>query len=151
MDLATLSDAPWVFSPPSHLGLLRKLRENTTELLGLPSKISRGSSTGNDDVFMLRVISDRYTTRDGKAVDVEKEILRTPIYATDFGRYRFMPRADEQIIFPYVVSSDTYRELDERELADRYPKAYAYLKDCKPVLVKRKQFKSWYGFRASQP
>jgi hypothetical protein len=147
-DSAALSDGPWVFSPPSHEALLSKLRENVTGLLSLPSKISRGSSTGNDDVFMLRTATRGYITRDGRRVEVEEGILRTPIYATDFGRYRFAPCSDERVIFPYVVSSEGYRELDEEELAHRYPKSYTYLKSRKLELVKRKQFKKWYGFSA---
>ncbi len=148
VDSSTLSDKAWVFLPPSHLELLDKLRENSTELLSLPSKMSRGSSTGNDDVFMLRVVADGYTTREGERIDVEAEALRIPIYATDFGRYRFEPHSDERVIFPYVVSSDNYRELDEKDMASRFPKAYAYLKGCKAALTKRKQYRTWYGFSA---
>ena len=148
VDLTTLSDRPWVFSPPPQRALLKKLHENSAELLSLPSKISRGSSTGNDDVFVLKVARHGYATRDGKPVSIEKEILRTPIYATDFGRYRFNPRADERVIFPYAASREGYRELEEKELARRYPRAYAYLKERKNLLAKRKQFKKWYGFSA---
>jgi len=148
VDLTTLSDRPWVFSPPSQQALLKKLHENSAELLGLPSKISRGSSTGNDDVFVLKVAQHGYATRDGKPVSIEKDILRTPIHATDFGRYRFNPRADERVIFPYAASREGYRELEEKELARRYPRAYAYLKERKNLLAKRKQFKKWYGFSA---
>ena len=42
--------------------------------------------------------------------------------------------------------ADGYRELDEIELAEQYPKAYRYLKGRKAELVKRKQFKRWHGF-----
>ncbi len=148
VDLATLSDEPWVFSSPLQRELLRRLREDSAELLSLPSKISRGSSTGNDEVFILKADSGGYSTRDGKLVAIEPAILRTPVYATDFGRYRFKPRADERVVFPYAVSSEGYRELEEKELARLYPQAFAYLKDCKSALVKRKQFKTWYGFSA---
>jgi hypothetical protein len=125
-----------------------KLRGNSIDLLSLPSKISRGSSTGNDDVFMLRASPQGYATREGVPVSIERGILRTPIYATDFGRYRFDPAADERVIFPYVVSPDGYRELEEKELISRYPLAYAYLKGRKPELTKRKQFSAWYSFSA---
>ena len=144
----TLSDGPWVFSTREHHDLLQKVRENAVELLDLPSQVSRGSSTGNDDVFMLRARTNRYSTRQGEPVEIEKDILRTPIYATDFGRFRFAPNAGERVIFPYIVAPDGYRVLEEKELADSYPKAYAYLKGRKRVLLKRKQFKKWYGFSA---
>ena len=148
VDSATLSESPWVFSSPSHCDLLAKLRENAVRLLDLPGKMSRGSSTGADDVFMLQAQGGRFATRDGDGVDIERQVLRTPVYATDFGRYRFSPHADERVVFPYIVSPDGYRELDEEELAEEYPNAYAYLKSRKRELLKRKQFKKWYEFSA---
>ena len=99
---------------------------------------------------MLKAEADGYAMRDGRRVDIEEQILRTPIYATDFGRYRFEPCADERVIFPYVVSCDGYKELNEKEMADQYPQAYEYLKSRKPELIKRKQFEKWYGFSTSQ-
>ncbi len=145
-----ISAAPWIFSPKSHHDLRSRAREGAVELLSLPSKISRGSSTGNDDVFVLKADRDGYTTREGDRVEIEDEILRTPLYATDFGRYRFSPAACDRVIFPYLVSSAGYKELDEGELAKRFPKAYRYLKGRRPELVNRRQFKKWYGFSASR-
>ena len=51
----------------------------------------------------IRAVMRRETA---KLVAIEPAILRTPVYATDFGRYRFKPRADERVIFPYAVSSE---------------------------------------------
>ena len=100
VDAGAMSDAPWVFLNGGSRGLIEKVRESGPPLLDLPSRISRGSSTGNDDVFMLRKAGKRYTTRDGARVDIEEGILRIPLYATDFGRYWFRPAADERVIFP---------------------------------------------------
>ena len=148
VDSAALSDDPWVFSTPAHRDLLAKLHDNSVQLLELPTQISRGSSTGNDDIFILREQRGRYRTRDGEMVAIEKGILRTPIYATDFGRFRFTPSGSERVIFPYVVEANGYRILEEKKLAESYPKAYSYLKRCKKRLRQRKQFKKWYGFSA---
>jgi hypothetical protein len=86
VDAAAISDAPWVFLPGGSRNLIEKVRDCGTALLDLPSRVSRGSSTGADDVFMLRKAGKRHTTRDGTRVDIEEAILRVPIYATDFGR-----------------------------------------------------------------
>ena len=148
VDATKMSDAPWVFLPAGSQQFIEKVRNSGTPLLNLPAKIFRGSSTGNDDVFMLRATRDGYTTRDGLAVEIEREVLRVPIYATDFGRYRFNPDGAERVIFPYVVSADGYRELQEREFADKFPRAFSYLKSRKGELLKRKQYKSWFSFSA---
>ena len=140
VDAAAISDAPWVFLPGGSRNLIEKVRDCGPALLDLPSRVSRGSSTGADDVFMLRKAGKRHTTRDGTRVDIEEAILRVPIYATDFGRYRFSPAGDERVIFPYVVGADGYRELEEKELLDGFPKAFAYLKSRRGDLVKRKQW-----------
>ena len=81
--------------------MIEKIRSQGTRLLDLPSRISRGSSTGDDEVFILRSVPGGYTTRSGKTVEIEESILRIPLFATDFGRYGFSPSSGEQVIFPY--------------------------------------------------
>lgn len=148
VDSNTITDAPWTFVPKDSHELIEKIRKQGTRLLDLPSRISRGSSTGNDDVFILRSVPGGYTTRSGDAVEIEESILRTPLFATDFGRYRFGPNSGERVIFPYRLEGKSYREMKETELVDRFPKAYSYLKFRKRELLRRKQYKSWFGFHA---
>jgi len=143
-----LSGAPWVFARRDERAVLRKLEEASVPLLGLPCGISRGSSTGADDVFILSSSRKGVVTRDGESVRIEREILRTPLYATDFRRYCFAPARRERVIFPYRLDGPSYRLLDEAELASDFPKAYAYLRARKKVLLKRRQFSEWFGFSA---
>ncbi len=110
--------------------------------------MSRGTSTGADDVLCLNSQHDTLTSRAGTAVEIEPGILLQPLYATDYTRYRFRPRNEERIIFPYRVSDDSYAALSEDELATLYPKAYKYLADNRKALEKRKQFKNWFGYSA---
>ncbi len=133
----SLSARAWTFADQGSAGLLEKLSANTKRLLDLPTEMSRGSSTGDDEVLVV----------DSKA-DIEKEILRIPIYATDFNRYTFTPNTKWRVIFPYVMDGDEYRLLSESELKKRFPKAHAYLKSQQVQLKKRKQFSAWYGFSA---
>jgi hypothetical protein len=143
-----LSSAPWVFVRKDERNVLGKLAEQSTPLLALPCSVSRGSSTGADDVFMLSSSKKRLFARDGEPVDVERGMLRTPLYATDFGRYRFAPAREERVIFPYRLVGKEYRVIEEDELAREFPRAYAYLRSRKKALLKRKQFKEWFGFSA---
>ncbi len=87
-------------------------------LIDLPSEISRGSSSGADDVFIVRTAdrSGMYASRDGQTVRLEPAILRVPLYATGFSRYYFGPDTDERIIFPYRVKDGSASLIEEKDL-----------------------------------
>jgi len=140
----------WTLSDNYSSDLLEKIKNaNAVSLLELPSDMSRGSSSGADDIFILTKLGDdRYKTKEGLVVECEPEILRVPLYATDFGRYEFRPIAKERIIFPYRVTSAGYSLYNEKEFKKNYPKAFSYLSRRKKDLEKRKNYKTWYAFSA---
>ena len=117
-------------------------------LLDLPAEMSRGTSSGDDDVFCLVLTNGKLITRSGELVDIEEDILRQPLYATDFTRYHFRPKTDERIIFPYLITDNGYTIIDEAVLRSRWPKAYKYLSANRKTLESRKQFHHWYGYSA---
>lgn len=147
---SNLTTKAWSLSDKSSSGLLEKIKTiNTLPLLEIPSDMSRGSSSGADDIFILTKTGDgRYKTREGLVVDLEPDILRVPLYATDFGRYEFRPILKERIIFPYQVTSNGYSLFDENEFKKNYSKAFSYLLKQKEELEKRKDYKEWYAFSA---
>ncbi len=145
---STLSAKSWMFLTEHEHNLLSKLSDNAEELLELPADMSRGSSSGADTVFCLKLEDGKFFTRQNEMVRIEAEMLRQPIYATDFDRYSFKPRNDERIIFPYEVSSSGYSLMDEDVIKARFPNTYSYLLSNKERLLKRKQFKGWYSFSA---
>ena len=123
VDSSTITDAPWTFVPKDSHDLIEKIRNQGTPLLDLPSRISRGSSTGDDDVFVLRSVPGGFATRNGNAVEVEESSLRIPLFATDFGRYCFSPNSGERVIFPYRLDGRKYRQMKESELAGPVPES----------------------------
>jgi len=139
---------PWSFSTAGEKKIADKLSRSTVSMCNLPARIGRGSSTGNDDVFMLVQRDGSLFTRDGEKVDIEREILRIPIYATDFNRYTFNPQSNEVVIFPYDVQPSGYNLKPESVLKRQFPKAYAYLAGRKRELANRKQSSAWYGYSA---
>ena len=145
---STLSAKSWMFLTEDEHNLLSKLSDNAEKLLDLPADMSRGSSSGADTVFCLKYEDGKLFTRQNEMVKIEAEMLRQPIYATDFDRYSFRPRNDERIIFPYEVSSNGYSLMDEDVIRARFPNTYSYLLSNKERLLKRKQFKEWYSFSA---
>ena len=145
---STLSAKSWMFLTEDEHNLLSKLSDNAEKLLELPADMSRGSSSGADAVLCLKYKDGKFFTRKGEPVEIESEILRQPLYATDFNRYAFRPRNDERIIFPYEVSSTGYSLMDEDVIKAEFPKAYSYLLSIKELLLKRKHFKEWFAFSA---
>ncbi len=94
---ATLGSQAWLFADQQIAHLTEMLSHGTKRLLDLPANMSRGSSSGDDDVFMLQ--SD---------ATIEKELLRIPVFATDFNRYTFAPAKEWWIIFPYDSKGDNF-------------------------------------------
>jgi hypothetical protein len=143
----TLNGAPWIITSDAAPAIFEQLASKGVPLLDLPAEMSRGSSTGDDDVFVLRLTDQTrvYRAADGETVEIEAGILRTPVFATDFGRYRFDPHNGKVIIFPY--KSDA-RLMGEDELRSQFPKTFSYLTARRRALEKRKQFKAWYGYSA---
>ncbi|MBN1253930.1 MAG: Eco57I restriction-modification methylase domain-containing protein [Deltaproteobacteria bacterium] len=140
--------APWMFSTDVEKILVDKILVGAVPLSDLPARIGRGSSSGADEVFILRRNGGVLTTRQGNKVAVEHGILRIPIFATNFGRYSFDLESKKVIIFPYDVQENCYELKPESEMRRDYPRTYEYLASRKKELEARKQFKAWYGFSA---
>ncbi len=134
----SLTAGAWTFESLETASLLTKLGNRATRLLELPADMSRGSSTGDDEIFVF----------EGGTLKVEKEIVREPLFASDFGRYRFSPACKWKVIFPYVSENGEFRLYTEQELKRLFPRAYAYLHENQQALKRRKQFKEWFGYSA---
>ncbi len=128
----------WVFANSQMRSIFEKLGVRSRRLLDVPAKMSRGSSSGNDDIFMVSSLDDR----------IEDNITRIPVFATDFSRYSFSPKNEWKIIFPYAFIDQQPEVLDEDTMRVSFPKAHSYLNENKELLLKRKQLKEWYGYSA---
>lgn len=137
-DSRTLGATAWTFESKESASLLAKLQVGTKRLLDLPADMSRGSSTGNDEVFVLEA---------GK-LEVEEPVLREPLFASDFGRYRFSPEGKWKILFPYVLDQEAYRLYTEDELRSKFPCAFEHLRRNQTILKRRKQFSEWFAYSA---
>jgi hypothetical protein len=146
--LSSINESPWQFLNKDENALRTKLLDNSLSLLDLPSDISRGSSSGADDIFCVIENKGKFYTQSDQCIEIEKGILRKPLYATDFNRYEFNCMHNEYIIFPYKVLENKYHLFEESQLKKNYPLAYRYLSANKSKLEKRKQYQQWYGYSA---
>ncbi len=134
----TLTPKSWTFGVKGANSILDKIKQDSARLIDLPVEISRGSSTGNDDVFMV----------DTMGCNLEPAILRIPLFASDFSRYNFHPADKWRVIFPYKVENGKSELMAEKEFQKLYPKAFEILQLRKGALLKRKQFSKWFGYSA---
>jgi hypothetical protein len=148
VDSATLSEEPWLLLSPADTRIWEKLHSATASLSDLGVAINRGSSTGDDDVFVVTSTPQGWLTHDGSTVAFEEGILRTPLWADSFGRYAFKPSADRRVIFPYLPTRGHLLPIAEDDLKRKFPRAYRYLSAQRARLTKRKQFREWYAYSA---
>ncbi|MCX5866028.1 MAG: N-6 DNA methylase, partial [Proteobacteria bacterium] len=128
----------WTFADQMQVKVMEKLKSTSARLMELPADMSRGSSSGDDEIFVV----------DANDHGIENKILRTPLFASDFGRYSFAPKNKWKIIFPYAAENAKLRLMSAHDIRQKYPKAFAYLEQNSAKLKKRKQFKEWFGYSA---
>jgi hypothetical protein len=145
-----ISERSWTFADAREQAITKKLLASGVALRDLVTGISRGSSTGADDVFILRRSGSDLLDSAGHSVTIEPALLRTPIYASDFGRYRFSPAGQDAVVFPYEHRDGAYELVSESRLRQEYPAAFSYLSSKRKQLMERKQFREWYGFSAAR-
>jgi type I restriction-modification system DNA methylase subunit len=139
IDAHRITEKEWCFAGQVTDTLLQKIQSKGTRLLDLPVTMSRGSSSGDDTVFVVEANAD-----------IEPEALRIPVFATDFRRFEFEPNQAKRIIFPYKNTENNFAIIPEDELKTQYPKCYAYLLAHKKLLEARKGYRLWYGYSATR-
>ncbi|HKQ56396.1 MAG TPA: N-6 DNA methylase [Candidatus Eisenbacteria bacterium] len=138
----------WTFRSDKGQTIAAKLAQHSAPLLALPAEMSRGSSTGDDETFILTRSGRELVTRQGKAVQIEADLLRSPISASDFGRYWFRAPEMDVIIFPYRNARHGFELIPESDLKRSYPRAYEYLHSRKKQLTARAQYQEWWAYSA---
>ena len=134
----TLGEGPWTFADERETRLLNKVKSVSKRLLDLPADMSRGSSSGDDEIYVV----------EAKGHGMEAGALRIPLFASDFGRYFLEPSAKWRILFPYAIDDGFSRLMSSSELQRRFPNAFAYLQRHSAKLQERKQFREWFGYSA---
>ncbi|MFO7992417.1 MAG: N-6 DNA methylase, partial [Thermoplasmata archaeon] len=150
-DNSSLSAEPWNFHSDIIKSLFSKVERKSIPLGDITKSIGRGTSTGDDDIFIVNKEEKREgLTLCTSSVEedpflIETALLRTPIHSTNFGKYRFTPHLNKKLIWPYDENSNL---ISEKIFAEHYPNAWEYLKRHKGDLENRADFSVWYGYSA---
>ena len=122
--------------------LFEKLNQNKTTLKDISRKIFKGSSTGCDDVYLVRLLSRkaRFSQVHSAALDenirMENRLLKPYIYGSDVRRFHTNP-SDTYLILPYHIH-DRASLVEYEEMKLKYPYAMDYFTRVKKLLTRRK-------------
>ena len=128
IEISSLKKDKWRLAPANHLRNLRQLEANGTPL-GKLADIRVGFATLKDSVFLIddsRVYSG-----------IEQDITTPAIRIADFSNEYDLRSNQTRVIQPYRKVGGKWTLLEEEELRQKYPKAYAHLKLHQTELAKR--------------
>ncbi len=146
-----LEENTWIFGTNKEQNERENLKNKGIRLIDLPCQMSRGSSTGNDNIFIVKQLEEIiYENGLGEKIALESDILKKAIFATDFSRYYFREKWEYYVIFPYEIKDGKTEILSEEVFATCYPLTYQYLFSKKDTLSLRKQNGKWYEYSAAR-
>ena len=140
---SALDNSCWLFLSETKDTLLKKIASQVWNFKDITSKIFKGSSTGNDKIFLFDLIEEQEdilivkSALSVKNVPIEKGIMRRFLYGEDVRRYG-NPQNKKWLLFPYEKVNEKYCLLDIKNLKTSFPLAYAYLMEHKSELLTRK-------------
>ncbi|WP_253677139.1 Eco57I restriction-modification methylase domain-containing protein [Treponema sp. OMZ 788] len=140
---SALDNSCWLFHSGVKDILLKKIGNQSWNFKDITSKIFKGSSTGNDKIFLFDLIEEQEnvfivkSALSSENVVIEKGIMRKFLYGEDVRRYE-NPTSKKWLLFPYEKVNERYCLLDVKKLKACFPLAYAYLNEHKTTLLARK-------------
>jgi adenine-specific DNA-methyltransferase len=143
ININVLDKGKWNFSADDKSDLLEKLKNENIALQEFTRKIFKGSSTGNDDVYLVDLVKDKgkistvFSKILNKNVDIEKEILKPFVFGGDIKRY-VKTISNTKIIFPYKKDNNKMNLISFDDLRKKYPLTFNYFQELKSVLNLRK-------------
>lgn len=118
-----------------------------------------GIATLSNDTFIFKPIAEDkryyYIESDSKKYPIEKGICRNIVNPNKLNSADTFDLLLEKVIFPYRVEGSRASVIEPKEMSHHFPKALAYLKARKEVLLKRdkentKAYPQWYAFGRTQ-
>lgn len=152
MDIELLDKNGWKLVNKATLDNIKKIEK---QKMPIKEFIRTGIATLKDGIYLVdKDKSGFFKSINGTRFDIETDIVK-PIYKIpELKKCENENNAMQYIIFPYFKDNGTYKLIDENDLEEKYPKAYAYLKQMKSELDKRDKGKrnpyGWYAYGRTQ-
>jgi len=162
VEVKNLNNSGWVFKSENEIDFINKIESVSTPLINLCYKIYQGFVLTPTEVFPVS-IEETFKTfckvkpikQDETIYEVENELLVPIVKSSCIFRYHIETK-NYYSVFPYRYLSDSRVELvSEKELKEKYSKAYNYLKAKAEYLKTREKGKwskspNWYEFSRKQ-
>lgn len=132
----------WNFYSNAKEIVFAKLFRQTKSLQDISNKIFKGSSTGNDDIYLVKLISNKknianvFSTILNKKLEIELELLKPFLYGSDIRNFSINV-SDIYLIFPYKIFEKA-ELIKIKILKKEYPLAQKYFESVKNILLQRK-------------
>ena len=145
----------WNLQPRAAFHLIERLNSEFPKLGEAADQIFVGVQTSADAIYHLRRIGeDLYEPkRGGGRVEIEDQIMRPLVSGPEAKRFR-APNSEIHILFPYNVENGEVSLMSSEELAEKFPKAWKYLRSHEDRLRARENERfdvaDWYQFGRSQ-
>jgi hypothetical protein len=143
VDRTLLTAAPWPIASQEEAAIFEKMEQAAVARLGDDGwvHIFVGVQTSADDIYFVKPdlarstdVTVAFTDVQGRNWQIERGIVRDAIRDQRIFPYDMDPPPDALALFPYVIDPidkgrlrSRARVLSAQEMADRYPKALAYL------------------------
>jgi len=154
----SLTEKPWDLIPAERAATLTAIRRPHLPTLGQLVRIRGGLATLRDKLYMVDAPSPDEPigkTHGDARFEIEREITIPCLRISDFKTDAALAANTRRIIYPYRAGDDgSIKAIPERELAERFPGAYAYLTAIRDDLAQRdrgaKQYETWYAYGRTQ-
>lgn len=144
IDISGLKKEKWRLAPPHHLRNINQIETIGTPL-GELAEIHVGFATLKDSVFLINSKNNR---------DIETGITKPAIKIAAFADENELRWNQVRVIHPYRKIDRKWLPIEEDELREKYPNAYAHLKLHQNTLLKRgkgkKNVRRFYEWGRSQ-
>lgn len=143
INIDSLNNSVWNFSGNEALKILNKLSSQTLRFEEITLKMFKGSSTGNDEIFLLKLIEKKRETSIyfskilNTNIELENELMKEFVYGEDIKKY-FNSTNNIFLLFPYERVNNVYQLINKNNFENKYPMAFNYLLTNKTLLLNRK-------------
>lgn len=154
--LSQASDSEWTFNVGEGASLFEKLGAMPAKLADVADRIFQGLVTGSDPVFILNNVSEGlyYSDATEQEHELEQELMHPLCKGSVNLRRYHVSEITKSILFPYKLVDGKAELLAPKELSQKYPRAWSYLRTNRTILEARERGKwkheRWYAFGRSQ-
>jgi len=160
-EIENFSDSEWVLTKKDVAIILNSISKQPNPLGQVTDNILVGVQSGIDNIHVMKFVKNLpdgnirlFSERANQNVEIESGLVKPFLRGEDVHRYK-EPNFQYYCVYPYKLLNGKTKILEERELRERYPKGFNYLKEYQRELTEirkrqRTNPKYWYSCHRSR-